>query len=103
MQQVTMTVRTDAKLKAVFTSLCEDFGMSANTAMNIFMRAVAETQSIPFTIAKRRDAEADSLMRMLAENMKTNQTRPEMSLEEINAEIAAYRTERKELMEGGTE
>ncbi len=46
---------------------------------------------------------ADSLMRMLAENMKTNQTRPEMSLEDINAEIAAYRTERKELTEGGTE
>ena len=48
--QTTMTVRTDAQLKAEFTSLCEEFGMSANTAMNIFMRAVAETKSIPFTL-----------------------------------------------------
>lgn len=39
-----MTVRTDAALKATFDSLCADFGMSANTAMNIFMRAVAETR-----------------------------------------------------------
>lgn len=97
MQQVTMTVRTDAKLKAVFTSLCEDFGMSANTAMNIFMRAVAETQSIPFTIAKRKDVEADNLLRMLELNRQANQERPEMSLEEINAEIAAYRAERGEM------
>lgn len=95
MQQVTMTVRTDANLKNVFTRLCEEFGMSANTAMNIFMRAVAETQSIPFTIAKRRDIEADNLMRLLEENMKANLTRPEMSIEEINAEITACRAERK--------
>lgn len=94
MQQVTMTVRTDAKLKAVFTSLCEDFGMSANTAMNIFMRAVAETQSIPFAIAKRRDVEADNLMRLLEENRNRNTNRTEMSLEEINAEISACRMER---------
>lgn len=103
MQQVTMTVRTDAKLKAVFTSLCEDFGMSANTAMNIFMRAVAETQSIPFAIAKRRDTEADKLMRMLEENRKANLTRPDISLEEINEEIAAYRTERRAFKKMETE
>lgn len=90
-----MTVRTDANLKAVFTKLCEDFGMSANTAMNIFMRAVAETQSIPFTIAKRKDSEADRLFKMLEDNRKANQQRPEISLEEINAEISACRKERK--------
>ena len=50
MAQVAMTVRTDANLKEVFTNLCEEFGMSANTAMNIFMRAVMETKSIPFPI-----------------------------------------------------
>lgn len=93
-----MTVRTDANLKATFTRLCEDFGMSVNTAMNVFMRAVAETQSIPFTIAKRKDFEADNLMRMLEENTKANQARPEMTLDEINEEIAACRAERKTLM-----
>lgn len=94
-----MTVRTDAQLKNTFTHLCEEFGMSANTAMNIFMRAVAETRSIPFSIGKRRDVEADNLLRLLEENRKMNQNRPELTLEEINAEIAAARAERKAKME----
>lgn len=55
MPQVTMTVRTDAALKAIFTQLCEEFGMSANTAMNVFMRAVAETKSIPFTVRIQKE------------------------------------------------
>lgn len=97
MQQVTMTVRTDANLKAVFTSLCEEFGMSANTAMNVFMRAVAETRSIPFTIAKRntdtRQKFGDVLSQVLEENRKLD--RPELTLEEINAEIAAARADMK--------
>ena len=95
MSQVTMTVRTDANLKAVFTSLCEEFGMSANTAMNVFMRAVAETKSIPFTIGKKKDAEADRLFQLMEENRKANQDRPELTLDEINAEIAAARAEMK--------
>lgn len=95
MGQVTMTVRTDADLKATFTKLCEEFGMSANTAMNIFMRAVAETKSIPFTIGKKRESNADTLIRLMEENRKSNQGREDMSLDEINAEIAACRLERK--------
>ena len=95
--QATMTVRTDAQLKATFTQLCEEFGMSVNTAMNIFMRAVAETKTIPFTIGKKRDAEADYLKEMLERNRQAMIVRdePEMSLDEINAEIAAARAERK--------
>lgn len=102
MPQVTMTVRTDAELKSVFTNLCEEFGMSANTAMNIFMRAVAETKSIPFTIGKKKDPEAEMLRRALERNRKSMIARnePEFTLDEINAEIAAARAERKARMEG---
>ena len=104
MSQVTMAVRTDAELKSVFTSLCEEFGMSANTAMNIFMRAVVETKSIPFTIGRKkkntRQVFGDILEQMLEENRKVD--RPELTLDEINAEIAAARAERKARMEGAT-
>lgn len=96
--QATMTVRTDAQLKATFTQLCEEFGMSANTAMNIFMRAVAETKSIPFTIGKKReDSVRDRFGDVLQQIHEANKLRdePEMTLEEINAEIAAARAERK--------
>ena len=40
MAQTAMTVRMDAQQKAMFDSLCEQFGMSANTAINIFVKAV---------------------------------------------------------------
>ncbi len=93
--QVTMTVRTDAQLKATFTALCEEFGMNANTAMNIFMRAVAETKSIPFTIGRRDESDRERLTRLLAENRIANADRPEMTIDEINAEIAIARAERK--------
>lgn len=91
-----MTVRTDAQLKATFTALCEEFGMNTNTAMNIFMRAVAETKSIPFTIGKREESERDRLYRLMAENRMANANRPEMTMDEINAEIAAARAERRD-------
>lgn len=39
MTQVSMTVRMDSQLKSTFDALCEELGMSANTAMNIFARA----------------------------------------------------------------
>ena len=35
-----MTVRVDSKQKQIFDQLCSEFGMSANTAMNIFVNAV---------------------------------------------------------------
>lgn len=100
MAQVTMTVRTDANLKSVFTSLCEEFGMSANTAMNVFMRAVAETRSIPFSIGKKRDTRqefGDLLNSMHQAAIERDE--PELTLEEINAEIAAARNERRARLE----
>lgn len=40
MAQVSMTVRMDAGVKARFEELCSQFGMSVNTAMNVFANAV---------------------------------------------------------------
>lgn len=42
MAQVSMTVRMDSQLKQMFDALCREIGMSANTAMNVFARQVAE-------------------------------------------------------------
>ena len=98
MAQATMTVRTDSKVKTEFTNLCEQFGMSANTAMNIFMRAVMESRSIPFTISVgTKDKANERLRTMLALNAerRRNSNEPEVSLDEINAEIAAYRAEKE--------
>ena len=46
MAQTSMTVRIDSQQKAMFDSLCEQFGMSANAAINVFVKAVIRTRSI---------------------------------------------------------
>ena len=50
MPQSTFRVRMDETLKRQFDALCEDFGMSASTAVNIFARAVVRERRIPFPI-----------------------------------------------------
>ena len=45
MAQTAMTVRMDNQQKAQFDKLCEQFGMSANTAINIFVKAVIRANS----------------------------------------------------------
>ncbi len=50
MAQSAVTVRIDSEMKSQFDELCEQFGMSANTAFNIFVKAVIRSRSIPFAI-----------------------------------------------------
>ena len=93
MAQVSMTVRMDSALKSSFDELCAEFGMSANTAMNIFANAVVAYRKIPFEIkarTKKKDMdgkEAFLKLRRMAEKGKF----PELTLDEINEEIRLYR------------
>ena len=98
MSQTAMTVRIDNQQKAKFDSLCEQFGMSANTAINIFVRQVIRLRRIPFIISA---AESDEDIRAKAiqtikEIREDAQNRPELSLDEINAEIPAGREARRQ-------
>ena len=45
-----MTVRMDSQLKQSFDALCARMGMSVNTAMNVFAKAVVTYRKIPFEI-----------------------------------------------------
>ena len=40
MAQSAVTVRIDSEMKSQFDELCAQFGMSVNTAFNIFVNAV---------------------------------------------------------------
>ena len=98
MPQTPMTIRIDSQQKAKFDSLCEQFGMSANTAINIFVRQVIRLRRIPFTIAAAEPeddirAKAIQTIREIREDAKN---RPELTLDEINAEINAVREARKQ-------
>lgn len=97
MAQTAMTIRLDSVQKAKFDQLCEQFGMSANTAINVFVRTVIRSRCIPFTIAadpdenlRQKAIQAFRAIRKEAESRPD----PELTLEEINAEINAVREER---------
>ncbi len=93
MSQVSMTVRMDSTLKSAFDALCSEFGMSANTAMTIFAKAVVQRGRIPFEIQSNKVASVSNgqiafrALRSLAERGEF----PELTLEEINREIELSR------------
>lgn len=96
MAQVSMTVRMDSQLKQMFDALCSEFGMSVNTAINVFAKAVVQTKSIPFRIGiyttDTEDETVRSFRQYRASVVKSN--RPELTLDEINEEIRLAREER---------
>ena len=98
MSQVSMTVRMDSGLKQSFDSLCSQFGMSANTAINIFAKAVVQRGKIPFEIRGDKPVAAEENEGLKAfralRAMAEAGTFPEMSLAEINEEIRAARREK---------
>jgi addiction module RelB/DinJ family antitoxin len=97
MAQVSMTVRMDSQLKQNFDALCQQLGMSANAAMNIFANAVVRTRGIPFKVGlEEPKVQNPALRRFLEyrESLAADDARPEMTLDEINEEIRLAREER---------
>ena len=96
MAQSAVTVRIDSEMKAQFDELCNQFGMSVNTAFSIFVNAVVRSRSIPFTI-KGGSVEQPRAIDLFMKQRKSAESsqEPEMTLEEINAEIRAAREERR--------
>lgn len=79
------------KSKKAFDALCNQFGMSANAAMNIFANAVVMQRRIPFEIKAPEETnkglEAFRALRAAAEKNGLQ----DMSLDEINEEIRLAR------------
>ena len=83
-------------MKSQFDELCEQFGMSANTAFNIFVKAVVRSRSIPCTIRGNRTETPNALDLFLKQRQVAEASQePEMTLDEINAEIRAAREDRR--------
>lgn len=99
MAQQAMTVRLDSQMKTQFDSLCEQFGMSANTAINIFVNAVVRSKSIPFSISipGKKDTVRENAIKAVESMQRCAEETgaSEMTLEEINEEIRLAREERK--------
>lgn len=94
MSQTALTIRLDSDLKRQFDTLCEEFGMSTNTAFNIYVRQVVRERKIPFTI--EAPAKEDAIVKGRDTFYKMRQAAAEagiqdMPLDEINEEIRIAR------------
>ena len=96
MSQSTFSIRMDESLKKQFDMLCHEFGMNANTAINVFARAVVRERRIPFEISS---ANTDITRKgaVLAFNELRAQSAANgvnsMTPDEINEEISIARRE----------
>ncbi len=92
MSQTAVTIRIDSDIKNKFDELCNEFGMSVNTAFNIYARSVVRNKMIPFTIEALDDETMEkgrqAFYRMRQAAIDSGMT---MSLEEINEEIRQAR------------
>ena len=97
MSQTAFTVRMDAEVKKRFDELCKDFGMSANTAFNMFARTVIKQERIPFDVESENQAKLqrawEAIERMRASAIANGIA--DMPMEEIDEEIRQYREERR--------
>ena len=89
MSQSTFSVRMDEKLKKELDELCNEFGMTTSTAINIFARAVVRERRIPFDITAQnkvtRFGAIDAFDKLRKEAVKNGVS--DLSLDEINEEI----------------
>lgn len=90
MSQVAFTVRMDSATKSRFEELCEQFGMSITTAINVFAKSVIQTRSIPFEIKADTRQDIIDKGKLAIFKMRESAQRnglSDMTLEEINEEI----------------
>lgn len=95
-EQVLIQFRADRTLKQEVSEIYESLGLDLPTAFRMFMARSKMVKGLPFevtlpatTITRTEAKRAFSDLREQASDI------PEMSLEEINAEILAVRAERK--------
>ncbi len=54
---MSLTISMDDALKADFSDVCSEIGLSVSTAMNVFARKVVREKRIPFELSSIPDAE----------------------------------------------
>lgn len=94
MGQATFSVRMEEGLKNDFDRLCEEFGMSMTTAINVFARTVVRQRRIPFEISAPEPAVTREGARKAFQALRASAQRnglQDMPLDEINEEIRQAR------------
>ena len=93
MATATFSVRMDNNLKKNFAEICDSFGMTISTAINVFANAVVNQKRIPFEIVSPLNDDFISSFNKLRAEAKKNKVQ-DMSLVEINNIIRKTRKEK---------
>ena len=92
-----LNIRIDRNLKKQADDILGRMGMNLSTAVNVFVRQVVRERAIPFKISLSEDEsavrKAKKALRDMQEQSALNGL-SEMTVEQIDAEIAAYRKEK---------
>lgn len=95
-EQVLNQFRSDKALREDCVAIYEAMGMDLNTAFRMFMERTRMVRGLPFPAVlpetRMTRGEAQKIINDMREEAADL---PEMSLDEINAEIRAVRAERK--------
>ncbi len=89
--------RIEDDLKIAATAICDKLGIDLSTAMRMFLKRTVMENGIPFPMTlKKTYTPAYALQAVKEMNAQAQQSGAcDMSLDEINAEISAYRKARK--------
>lgn len=95
-EQALIQFRADKSLKKEVTEIYESIGMDLPTAFRMFMIRSKAVKGLPFpaNMPQSEITRTDAINAFAALRAQASDV-PEMSLEEINAEISAARKERK--------
>ena len=95
-EQVLNQFRSDKALREDCVAIYEAMGMDLNTAFRMFMERTRMVRGLPFpaTLPDTRMTRAEA-RQIIADMREDGAKVPEMTLDEINAEIAAARAERR--------
>lgn len=88
--------RVDTELKNEASELFESLGLDMTTAIKVFLKRCLQEGGIPFEIRNNKESSLDALkaFMLLRQQAETNGV-SDLTLDEINAEIAAARKVRK--------
>ena len=97
MAQTNLTIRIEENLKKEAETLFDKVGLTMTSAIIVYFRQAILEQAIPFRIKARPDDEEANQFRRLIDAIRAeNEQKGFLTEDEINAEILAYRKERRE-------
>jgi len=86
-------IKVDEETKTDVTSIYESLGLDLPTAVRIFFKKSIAVGGLPFELRNDSRSERWNIYKEARNSIKKNNV-PEMSLDEINAEIDATRADR---------